>query len=239
MSALEALYREGLKLSEEEQKILNEEPNDVIKNVGILTALRNASESDPPRNPPMAKSRTQKRQKVEAAESVADSPGPSPSVLIPSSRLKGSSVRSASVPSVTAKEGKDVAIKSEDGVEGGKGTLLDRVAKLTVGAEVAYKPSKEGDWIQCTIISISGEGNKRRYVHAKLSNCFLYLFCSHLLTVTRSKIPSRMTVQAKSSKLLEPRLSPSLRLVLLFQISPRTSECSRDIQRRPPSTAPR
>ncbi|KAI9871782.1 MAG: SAGA HAT/Core module component [Pleopsidium flavum] len=163
MSALEALYREGLKLSEEEQKILNEEPNDVIKNVGILTALRNASESDPPRNPPVSKPRTTKRQKVDPPEAAAESPGPSPSVPIPTSKLKGSSVRSGSVPSVTAKDGKEAVIKAEDGAEGAKGTLQERSGKLTVGAEVAYKPSKEGDWIQCTIISISGEGNKKRY----------------------------------------------------------------------------
>ncbi len=167
MSALEALYREGLKLSEEEQKILDEEPNDVIKNVGILTALRNASESDPPRNPPIGKSRNPKRSKGEPVEGAAESPGPSPSVIIQSSRLKGSSVRSGSVPSVTGKDGKEAAIKSEDGVEGAKGTVSERVGKLAVGAEVAYKPSKEGDWIQCTIVSISGEGNKKRYVNLK------------------------------------------------------------------------
>ena len=167
MSALEALYGEGLKLSEEEQKILNEEPNDVIKNVGILTALRNASESDPSRNAPMQKSRPNKRQKVEPekkseVDGAAESPGPSPSVVISASRLKASSVRSGSVVSVTAKDGKEASIKTEDGVEGAKSTLPDHRAKLTVGAEVAYKPSKEGDWIQCTIISVNGEGNKKR-----------------------------------------------------------------------------
>ena len=33
-----ALYREGVKLAEEEEKILKEEPNDVIKNIEILAA---------------------------------------------------------------------------------------------------------------------------------------------------------------------------------------------------------
>ena len=45
--------------------------------------------------------------------------------------------------------------------------LADRIAKLTVGAEVAYKqsrPREDGSqWIQCHIISISGEGKSRRY----------------------------------------------------------------------------
>lgn len=171
IAVLESLYRELLKLSEEEQKILNEEPNDVIKNVGILTALRTASESDPSRNAPMQKSRgINKRQKLAPdgqpksdLDGTADSPGPSPSVVISGSgRVKGSSIRSASVVSATGKDAKEVSIKTEDGVEGGKGTLPENRAKLTVGAEVAYKPSKEGDWIQCTIISISGEGNKKR-----------------------------------------------------------------------------
>lgn len=170
MSALEALYREGLKLSEEEQKVLNEEPNDVIKNVGLLTALRTASESDSSRIPPHQKGRVTKRQRLEApqkadGDGAAESPGPSPSVVISASRLKGSSVRSASVASVTAKDGKEAVIKTEDGVEGGKGTLPENRTKLTVGAEVAYLPSKDGDWIQCTIISVSGEGKKKRYAN--------------------------------------------------------------------------
>ncbi len=170
MSALEALYREGLKLSEEEQKVLNEEPNDVIKNVGLLTALRTASESDSSRIPPHQKGRVTKRQRLEApqkadGDGAAESPGPSPSVVISASRLKGSSVRSGSVASVTAKDGKEAVIKTEDGVEGGKGTLPENRTKLTVGAEVAYLPSKDGDWIQCTIISVSGEGKKKRYAN--------------------------------------------------------------------------
>ncbi len=170
MAQLEGHYREGLKLSEEEQKILNEEPNDVIKNVGILTALRNASESDPSRNAPMQKARVNKRQRVLDGQKIdidgtAESPGPSPSVVIPASRLKASSVRSGSVASATGKEAKEATIKAEEGAEGAKGTSPEHRAKLTVGAEVAYKPNKEGDWIQCTIISISGEGNKKRYVH--------------------------------------------------------------------------
>ena len=172
MTALEALYREGLKLSEEEQKILNEEPNDVIKNVGLLTALRTASESDSSRNAPIQKPRVTKRQRLDPPQKTdvdvaSESPGPSPSVVISASRLKGSSVRSGSVASVTAKDAKEAVIKSEDGVEGGKGALPENRTKLTVGAEVAYQPSKEGDWIQCTIISVSGEGKKRRCVDPK------------------------------------------------------------------------
>ena len=45
--------------------------------------------------------------------------------------------------------------------------MAERIAKLTVGSEVAYKqsrPREDGSqWIQCHIISITGEGKARRY----------------------------------------------------------------------------
>ncbi|KAI9838383.1 MAG: hypothetical protein M1819_005651 [Sarea resinae] len=162
IDALQHLYREGLKLAEEEQKILNEEPNDVIKNIGILTALRNASEIDPPRAANV-KSRNQKR-KFDADGSV-ESPGPSPSVSSTASRFKGASVRSGSVPSAT-RDGRDASLKLEDG-DISKGAMAERMGGLIVGADVAYKQSKakgvEGDWIQCTIQNIVGDGNKKRF----------------------------------------------------------------------------
>ena len=168
--ALENLYRENLKLSEEEQKILNDEPNDVIKNVGILTALRTASESEPPRNPANSKSRNQKRQKIEQKmemDGAADSPGPSPvATSAAASRLKGNTVRSVSVP--TSKETKEVPVKIEEGAEGSKGPSAERAGKFFVGAEVAYKQAKMKEdgsqWIQCNIINITDIGNKKRSV---------------------------------------------------------------------------
>ncbi|SLM39683.1 SGF29 tudor-like domain [Lasallia pustulata] len=169
LAALENLFRENLKHSEEEQKILNEEPNDVIKNVGILTALRTASESEPPRNPANSKSRNQKRQKTEKIEMMdgaADSPGPSPiATSAAASRLKANTVRSVSVP--TTKEIKEVPVKIEEGAEGGKGPSTERAGKFFVGAEVAYKQAKMKEdgsqWIQCNIINITDIGNKKRY----------------------------------------------------------------------------
>ena len=168
LAALENLFRENLKHSEEEQKILNEEPNDVIKNVGILTALRTASESEPPRNPANSKSRNQKRQKTEKIEMMdgaADSPGPSPiATSAAASRLKANTVRSVSVP--TTKEIKEVPVKIEEGAEGGKGPSTERAGKFFVGAEVAYKQAKMKEdgsqWIQCNIINITDIGNKKR-----------------------------------------------------------------------------
>ena len=63
---LAALYREGVRLAEEEEKILKEEPNDVIKNIEILAALRSASETEPVRAPQaVSKPRNPKRQKLE------------------------------------------------------------------------------------------------------------------------------------------------------------------------------
>lgn len=165
LEELAALYREGLKLSEEEQKILNEEPNDVIKNVGILTALRTASEIEPPRNPQASKSRNPKRQKLDM-DGAADSPGPSPGVATSASRLKGSSVRSGSVPST--RDVKESSVKIEEGSEGSKGPSAERAGKFFVGAEVAYKQAKMKEdgsqWIQCNIISITEVGNKKRCV---------------------------------------------------------------------------
>ena len=164
LGALENLYRENLKLSEEEQKILKEEPNDVIKNVGILTALRTASESEPPRIPANSKSRNQKRQKIDM-DGAADSPGPSPiATSAAASRLKGNAVRSGSVP--TMKETKEVPVKTEEGAEGSKGPSAERAGKFFVGAEVAYKQAKMKEdgsqWIQCNIIAITDIGNKKR-----------------------------------------------------------------------------
>ncbi|MCJ1254657.1 SAGA HAT/Core module component [Lignoscripta atroalba] len=162
---LGALTREGVKLAEEEQKMLNEEPADLIKNIEILKALRNATESEPPRNPAPSKARKPKAPKLEM-DGAADSPGPSPSVSTSASRLKGSSVRSGSVAS--ARDSKEAPVKIEEGgSEGTKGPFAERAGKFFVGAEVAYKQTKMKEdgsqWIQCIIIAITETGNKKRY----------------------------------------------------------------------------
>ncbi|KAI4164440.1 MAG: hypothetical protein LQ342_002087 [Letrouitia transgressa] len=161
---LEACYRENVKLAEEEHKILNEEPADVIKNVGILKALRTASEVEPRSNVQAPKSRNPKRQKIEA-DAPAESPGPSPGLPNPTSKLKGIKDRSGSVPVV--KEPKDALVKIEEGAEGSKGPSAERAGKFFVGADVAYRLAKQKEdpqWIQCTILSITEVGNKKRQI---------------------------------------------------------------------------
>ncbi|KAL8790053.1 MAG: hypothetical protein Q9195_006555 [Heterodermia aff. obscurata] len=165
---LAELYREGLRVAEEEQKILNEEPNDVIKNVGILQALRQASEIEPPRNSQNpVKSRNPKRQKLDT-DGAADSPGPSPISVSTTNKIKTHSVRSGSVPLVKDfKESKEPVVKIEEGSEGSKGPAGEKAGKFVVGAEVAYKQAKMKEdgsqWILCNIKSITDVGNKKRY----------------------------------------------------------------------------
>jgi len=171
---LTALYREGVKLAEEEEKILKEEPNDVIKNIEILAALRSASETEPVRpSTTVNKSRNPKRQKLET-DGAAESPAPIPSlsVVLPAARIKGSSsVRSGSVPP-TREVKPEVSVKVEEGIEGSKGPAGEKAGKFFVGAEVAYrqvKPKEDGSqWIQCNITSIADVGNKKR--------CQLHMF---------------------------------------------------------------
>lgn len=156
-----------MKLAEEELKILNEEPNDVIKNVGILTALRTASEIEP-RNASQGKSRNPKRQKLDT-DGTVDSPGPSPSVPNSASKLKAEKVRSGSVPTIKEiKEVKEPVVKTEEGSEGVKGPSAEKAGKFFIGAEVAYKlatkPKEDPQWIQCEIINSDTVGNKKRYV---------------------------------------------------------------------------
>ena len=157
---LQDLYREGVRLAEEEQKMLDEEPSDVIKNIGILVALRTASETEPGRLPPQAKPRNPKRQKLDTDGSVDTAPtSPNP----PMNRLKGTStVRSVSVPPK-----QEPIVKVEEGTEGSKGPPGEKAGRFFVGADVAYKqakPKEDAQWIQCHIINITEIGNKKRYV---------------------------------------------------------------------------
>ncbi|KAL9103025.1 MAG: hypothetical protein Q9163_001884 [Psora crenata] len=159
---LQELYREGVRLAEEEQRMLNEEPSDVIKNIGILTALRTASETDSVRLPPQAKPRNPKRQKVET-DGATDSPVPSPSMPPALNKVKGQGqIRSVSIPRQP-----DPIVKIEEGTEGSKGPAGERAGKFFIGAEVAYKqarPREDGSqWIQCNITNVTDKGNKKIY----------------------------------------------------------------------------
>ncbi|KAL6715416.1 hypothetical protein ACLMJK_006377 [Lecanora helva] len=170
---LMALYREGVKLAEEEEKILKEEPNDVIKNIEILAALRSASETEPARPAhTQPKPRNPKRQQKPETDGAADSPvAPvmSPSVVLPAARIKGTSTgpaRSGSVPA-TREVTKEPVVKVEEGLEGSKGPAGEKAGKFFIGAEVAYrqaKPREDGSqWIQCIIQNITEVGGKKRY----------------------------------------------------------------------------
>ena len=136
-----------------------------MKNLSILKALRAASEDSSIRATQLLKSRNQKRAGRLDNDGSLDSPGPSPSVVIPSSRTKGSSVvRSGSVP--LAKELRDPIIKAEELVDGYPSPINERVNKLVKGAEVAYKQARAKEdgsqWIQCTIIEISEVKGKKQ-----------------------------------------------------------------------------
>jgi SAGA-associated factor 29 len=169
---LDTLYRQLLKLSEEERAILQDEPSDVIKNLGLLTALRSASEAEvPPRSSFLNKPR---KKRNDTDLSGVDSPGPSTSAMPDRlNRVKGSMHRSASVSSTHARDARDsrdgVLIKVEDGTEGTKGALAEKSGQFVIGAEVVFKHNKnkqgegEGEGIQCIIKGISGEGHKKRY----------------------------------------------------------------------------
>ncbi|EEA25653.1 hypothetical protein EYB25_002898 [Talaromyces marneffei] len=147
INQLDSWYRQVLKLSEEEKAILLEEPSDVIKNLGLLTALRSASEAETT---------------ISRAASL-----PKSNKL---NRVKGSTQRSSSVSSSGhAKDSRDsVSVKLEEVAEGAaKGTIAERNGQFVIGAEVVYKHKSkqgaEGEGIQCIIKNIYGDGYKKKY----------------------------------------------------------------------------
>ncbi|GFF30267.1 SAGA-associated factor 29 [Aspergillus udagawae] len=168
---LDSLYRQMSKLCEEERAILQDEPSDVIKNLGLLTALRQASEAEAPFNraASLVKSR-KKRSDVDG--SATDSPGPSvPPVSDKIGRIKGVQ-RSTSASSPQTRDGREtrdsVMVKIEETAENIRGTIAERNGQLVIGAEVVFKHNKnkqgvEGEGIQCIIKGISGDGPKKRY----------------------------------------------------------------------------
>ncbi|KAL4869784.1 hypothetical protein BDV12DRAFT_196011 [Aspergillus spectabilis] len=162
---LDSLYRQMLKLCEEERAILQDEPSDVIKNLGLLTALRQASEAEAPMSRAASLSKSRKKRN-DMDGSATDSPGPSGGLSDKGGRSKGATQRSTSVSSTHVRD--PVQVKIEEGTESTKGTLAERNGQLAVGAEVVFKHNKnkqgvEGEGIQCIIKGISGEGNKKRY----------------------------------------------------------------------------
>ncbi|EED21526.1 SAGA complex component (Sgf29), putative [Talaromyces stipitatus ATCC 10500] len=168
INQLDSWYRQVLKLSEEEKAILLEEPSDVIKNLGLLTALRSASEAETTIS--RAASLPKSSKQSIARDGTASHASNSALLSDKLSRVKGSAQRSSSVSSSGhAKDGRDsVSVKLEEGVEAAKGAVAERSGQFFIGAEVVFKHSKnrqgvEGEGIQCIIKGISGEGYKKRY----------------------------------------------------------------------------
>ncbi|EFE29528.1 uncharacterized protein ARB_03606 [Trichophyton benhamiae CBS 112371] len=160
---LDSLHRQQLKLSAEERAILQDEPADVTKNLGILIALRSASEAADPQSRSLSQNKSRKR-KGDVDLASTDSPAPSSSGVSSDklNRIKGGAQRSTSVSS--SHRGDTASL--DNGVEGGRPS--EKADQLVIGAEVVFKHNKkqqgvEGEGIQCIIKNITGEGNKRRY----------------------------------------------------------------------------
>ncbi|KAI9715334.1 MAG: hypothetical protein M1812_005979 [Candelaria pacifica] len=163
---LQALYREGLKIAEEEQKTLNEDEMSILKNLNILIPLRTHSENNPtvPSRPTKLNNGprgVRNTSSLVSTDSPAASPGLSTSARPTIKDAKAS--RSGSVSSAL-----NAIAKTEDGVEGAKPAMPERTGPLYVGAQVAYRPNKmkiasEYEWIQCRVVAVNGEGKQRRY----------------------------------------------------------------------------
>ena len=170
---------EGIRLVEEEKKILREEPCDLMKNFELFRALRAASELEP--RIPSTKIRNPKNKPKGDTDGAADSPGPVFSKSSAGDSTYAETFREVEVglPGGSTSSGKDVkdsSVNTEEGSDGGKG-LAEKSGKLVVGAEVAYKQVKMKDdgsqWIQCIIKSISDVGNKKRLAFYDRCSCNL------------------------------------------------------------------
>ncbi|GAD95135.1 SAGA complex component [Paecilomyces variotii No. 5] len=146
---LDSLYRQLLKLSEEERAILQDEPSDVIKNLGLLTALRSASEAEAPLSR-LASLPKFRKKRNEADGSAAESPAPSvTSASDKLNRVKGTAQRSSSVSSNQPRDARDnVTVKVEEGTEPTKGTIAERSGQLVIGAEVVFKHNKNKQGVE-------------------------------------------------------------------------------------------
>ena len=152
---LDNLYREDVRYSEEEAKVLKEEPYGLINKMEIYRLLHAADEPPQARNPPVSKPRKLQRPATGESDAVVDSPGPSPNDARhdPLRKLKSASQRSSSVASA-ARVG--ISARSEDGGEALKGKHAERAGHFVIGAEVFYRHPKgalnpEGLGIQCII----------------------------------------------------------------------------------------
>ncbi|KAI9705063.1 MAG: SAGA HAT/Core module component [Candelina mexicana] len=163
---LQALYREGLKLAEEEQRTLNEDQMSILKNLNILIPLRTHSENNPtiPTRPSKMNNGSRGVRNTNSLIN-SDSPAASPAVST-STRPTMKDVKASRSGSVSSTV--NAISKTEDGSEGTKPPVPERTGPLYVGAQVAYRPNKmkmaaEYEWIQCRVVAVNGEGKQRRY----------------------------------------------------------------------------
>lgn len=248
---LDELYREKVKLTEQELGILHNPPDDVINKVGILKALVSQEDTQAPgRGSAASKQRGSKRSTVESEAATVDSPGPSPSEVRSSDqlrRVKGQGQRSSSVASQTPR---DSTSKLDDGSEGSRtGVTAERVKLLVLHAEVAYRQSKtthdsDGERIHCTINGIRKD--KARY--ATMARWLLSdeprlntKPVAGLSTTSRTRMRARISsIQPKQKicflyQLLEASFPPFLRASALLRFIPaqqpsttlKSSACSR------------
>lgn len=164
---LDDLYREMVKLTEQETGILHNPPDDLINKMGILNALAPREDNPAPgRGSAASKQRGSKRSTVDTETVAVDSPGPSPSDVRSSDqlrRVKGQGQRSSSVASQTPR---DATFKLDEAADGSKAGVAERAKMLVLHAEVAYRQSKathdsDGERIHCTINGIRKD--KGRY----------------------------------------------------------------------------
>jgi len=121
LEALEQLYREGVKLAEEELKILNEEPDDLIRNLEMLASIRAAFEADAPRSSTATaiKPRGLKRRFDAADAFAADSPAQTPEVSTPAPASRAMSKVASRSGSVAASSIKaEATSESGDAMDG-------------------------------------------------------------------------------------------------------------------------
>ncbi|KAF2269823.1 hypothetical protein CC78DRAFT_564509 [Lojkania enalia] len=172
---LEKSLRENIRLNEEIQNLLESESgsSDILKQLEILSALRDAHEPEPitmSRATSVGKSQRDRQTKRKHPDNLddrdsiaAESPGgggPSPKVISTKERLmaKSGGSRAGSVPI-----GREGSVKAEEG----DGEQIKEKHRLHVNTEVLYRPNKsrtfEGEGILCRVTSVIGEGKQRRY----------------------------------------------------------------------------
>ncbi|KAH7380400.1 SGF29 tudor-like domain-containing protein [Phaeosphaeria sp. MPI-PUGE-AT-0046c] len=176
-SELETLLRENIKITNELQGYLKpvEGGSDICSNITLLSALRNAEDSQPSasRAPSVGhgksgRDRHGKRKLTDSIDDrdsmVIDSPASaSPKVVISSQKdrlaAKAGSSRAGSVPAA-----REASAKLEDD----KDDSDISKTRLAPSTEVLYRDPKkrtntEGEGILCRVTSVIGEGKQRRY----------------------------------------------------------------------------